>query len=33
MTNKDIFKDAFPQQRQIGGSHYKMIYHSFKETS
>ena len=23
MTNKDIFKDAFPQQRQIGGSHYK----------
>lgn len=23
MTNKDIFDDAFPQERQIGGSHYK----------
>ena len=23
MTNKDIFKDAFPEQKQIGGSHYK----------
>ena len=23
MTNKDIFKDIFPQDRQIGGSHYK----------
>ena len=23
MTNKDIFKDAFPQDKQIGGSHYK----------
>ena len=23
MTNKDIFNDSFPQDRQIGGSHYK----------
>ena len=23
MTNKDIFKDIFPRDRQIGGSHYK----------
>ena len=23
MTNKDIFKDVFPQSRQVGGSHYK----------
>ena len=23
MTNKDIFKDTFPQDRQVGGSHYK----------
>ena len=23
MTNKDIFKDVFPQDVQIGGSHYK----------
>ena len=23
MTHKDIFKDTFPQDRQIGGSHYK----------
>ena len=23
MTNKDIFKDAFPQGRQVGGKHYK----------
>ena len=23
MTNKDIFNDAFPQDKQIGGSHYK----------
>ena len=23
MTNKDIFKDAFPQSRQVGGKHYK----------
>ena len=23
MTNKDIFNDAFPQERQVGGSHYK----------
>ena len=23
MTHKNIFKEAFPQNRQIGGSHYK----------
>tara|TARA_S200002703_G_scaffold135375_1_gene124246 strand:- start:356 stop:604 length:249 start_codon:yes stop_codon:yes gene_type:complete len=23
MTDKSIFKDAFPQDKQIGGSHYK----------
>ena len=23
MPHKDIFKEAFPQNRQIGGSHYK----------
>ena len=23
MTNKDIFEDVFPQDKQIGGSHYK----------
>ena len=23
MTNKDIFSDSFPQDKQIGGSHYK----------
>ena len=23
MTSKDIFDDTFPQDRQIGGSHYK----------
>ena len=23
MTNKDIFKEAFPQGRQVGGKHYK----------
>ena len=23
MTNEDIFKDAFPQGRQVGGKHYK----------
>jgi hypothetical protein len=23
MTNKNIFHGAFPQERQIGGSHYK----------
>ena len=23
MTHKDIFKDSFPQDKQIGGSHYK----------
>ena len=23
MTNKDIFNNAFPQERQVGGAHYK----------
>mgnify|MGYP003137396652 CR=1 FL=1 len=23
MTNKDMFDDAFPQDKQVGGSHYK----------
>ena len=23
MTDKDMFDDAFPQNKQIGGSHYK----------
>ena len=23
MTRKDIFEEAFPQERQVGGSHYK----------
>ena len=23
MTSKDIFKDAFPQDKQIGGNHYQ----------
>ena len=23
MTSKDIFDDSFPQDKQIGGSHYK----------
>ena len=23
MTNKDIFDEAFPDGKQIGGSHYK----------
>ena len=44
MTNKDIFKDAFPQGRQVGGKHYKdfhiqpyvfiskIIYRFFKAT-
>ena len=26
MTSKDIFKDAFPQDKQIGGSHYKSFH-------
>ena len=25
MTNKDMFEDAFPQDKQIGGSHYKFF--------
>ena len=23
MTHKDIFKNVFPEEKQIGGSHYK----------
>jgi hypothetical protein len=23
MTNKKMFEEAFPQERQVGGSHYK----------
>jgi len=26
MTDKNIFKDSFPQDKQIGGSHYKDFY-------
>tara|TARA_R100000995_G_C3460908_1_gene113081 strand:- start:648 stop:893 length:246 start_codon:yes stop_codon:yes gene_type:complete len=26
MTNKDMFEEAFPQDKQIGGSHYKFFY-------
>ena len=26
MTHKDIFKDSFPQDEQIGGSHYKEFH-------
>ena len=26
MTDKNIFKDAFPQDKQIGGSHYKSFH-------
>ena len=26
MTNKDIFKDTFTQDRQVGGKHYKSFY-------
>ena len=26
MTDKDMFDDAFPQDRQIGGSHYKHFH-------
>ena len=25
MTNKDLFSKAFPQSKQIGGSHYKSM--------
>ena len=25
MTNKEMFEDAFPQDKQIGGSHYKFL--------
>ena len=26
MTNKKMFDDVFPQDKQIGGSHYKDFY-------
>ena len=26
MTDKDMFDGAFPQDRQVGGSHYKNFY-------
>jgi len=26
MTDKGIFKDSFPQERQVGGSHYKSFH-------
>ena len=26
MTNTDIFKKVFPQDKQIGGKHYKSFY-------
>ena len=26
MTTKDIFEKAFPQEKQIGGSHYKLFH-------
>ena len=26
MTSKDIFEEAFPQDKQIGGSHYKSFH-------
>ena len=26
MTDKSIFKDAFPQYKQVGGSHYKSFH-------
>ena len=26
MTSKDLFNEAFPQDKQIGGSHYKNFY-------
>ena len=25
MTDKSIFKDAFPQDKQVGGNHYKLF--------
>ena len=31
MTSKDIFDDVFPQDKQIGGSHYKdMVIHPYE---
>ena len=26
MTHKDMFEDTFPQDKQIGGSHYKKFH-------
>jgi len=26
MTNKNIFDEVFPQERQVGGSHYKSFH-------
>ena len=26
MSDKDMFKESFPQDRQIGGSHYKKFF-------
>jgi len=26
MTNKDMFKKVFPQDKQIGGQHYKSFH-------
>jgi hypothetical protein len=26
MTNKNMFEKVFPQERQIGGNHYKSFY-------
>ena len=26
MTTKDMFEKAFPQEKQIGGSHYKSFH-------
>ena len=26
MTHKDMFEDSFPQDKQIGGSHYKKFH-------
>ena len=28
MTNKDMFKDAFPQDKQIGGESLQKLSHS-----
>ena len=33
MTNKDIFEDAFPQDKQIGGSHITRIFSQYNLTN